>query len=163
MRQAFVGLIKSHLKASFRQFSFTRLSQVLSPSVYRSFTFFALYLLKSVALNTWTENGDECAVLLERLLAENNRLREAMEARDDENQPLLKKLCTKLDGENADPVMPRTKNNRKEPGTSLFLNIVRKQGLILGVFSVVSIKRELTVLKNHITLFLFFSSGLILL
>ena len=57
MRQAFVGVIKSHLKASFRQFSFTHLSQAVSPSVYRSFTFFALYLLKSIDLNTWTENG----------------------------------------------------------------------------------------------------------
>ena len=57
--------------------------------------------------------GDEWVVLLERVLAENNRLREAMEARDTENQRLLKKLCSKLDGENADPVMPRTKNNRK--------------------------------------------------
>ena len=57
--------------------------------------------------------GDECFVLLERVLAENNRLREAMEARDTENQRLLKKLCSKLDGENTDPVMPRTKNNRK--------------------------------------------------
>ena len=57
--------------------------------------------------------GDECVVLLERVLAENNRLREAMEARDTENQRLLKKVCLKLDGENADPVMPRTKNNRK--------------------------------------------------
>lgn len=128
MRQAFVGLIKSHLKASFRQFSFTRLSQVLSPSVYRSFTFFALYLLKSIALNTWTENGDECAVLLERVLAENNRLREAMEARDDENQPLLKKLCSKLDGENADPVMPRTKNNRKRTRNVVISQHCKKSG-----------------------------------
>ena len=57
--------------------------------------------------------GDECVVLLERVLAENNRPREVMEARDAENQRLLKKLCSKLDGENADPVMPRTENNRK--------------------------------------------------
>ena len=100
--------------------------------------------------------GDECVVLLERVLAENNRLREAMEARDDENQRLLKKLCSKLDGETLIQSCRGQKTTGKEPGTSLLLNIVRKQGLILGVFSVVSTKRELTVLKNQITLFFFF-------
>ena len=57
--------------------------------------------------------SDEYVVLLERVLADNNRLREAMEARDAENQRLLKELCSKLDRENADPVMPQTKTNRK--------------------------------------------------
>ena len=71
--------------------------------------------------------GDECVVLLERVLAENNRPREAMEARDAENQRLLKKLCSKLDGEKAKTLIQSCRGQKttgKEPGTSLLLNSV---------------------------------------
>ena len=57
--------------------------------------------------------GDDCVALLEKILAETIRLRESMEARDAERLHLLKELRSKLDRENADPVMPRVKNNRK--------------------------------------------------
>ena len=57
--------------------------------------------------------GDDCVALLEKILAETIRLRESMEARDAERLRLLKELRSKLDRENADPVIPWIKNNRK--------------------------------------------------
>ena len=64
--------------------------------------------------------GDDCVALLEKILAENIRLRESMEARDTERLRLLKELRSKLDRENADPVMPRIKNNRKRKRNDVF-------------------------------------------
>ena len=68
--------------------------------------------------------GDECFVLLGRVLAENNRLREAMEARDTENHVFSKSFVQNLMAKTLIQSCRGQKTTGKEPGTSLLLNSV---------------------------------------
>ena len=58
--------------------------------------------------------NDDCVILLEKVLAENARLRETIEARDVEHRRALQEINAKLDKENtSDAVMSQAKSGRK--------------------------------------------------
>ena len=77
--------------------------------------------------------GDDCVALLEKILAETIRLRESMEARDAERLRLLKELRSKLDRENADPVMPRVKKQPEKKKERRYYTTVSCKYLFLAL------------------------------